>query len=135
MTETTLVRVRDVMKTNFDTVDGRITVTEALNAMEHIESKCLIVNKRDENDEYGMVLISDSAKQVLAMDRSPDRVNVYEVMSKPVISVVPEMQIKYCARLFDNFGLGRAPVVEDGKVIGIVSYTDLVVNGLAGLTD
>ncbi len=135
MTETTLVRVRDVMKTNFDTVDGRITVTEALNAMEHIESKCLIVNKRDENDEYGMVLISDIAKQVLAMDRSPDRVNVYEVMSKPVISVVPEMQIKYCARLFDNFGLGRAPVVEDGKVIGIVSYTDLVVNGLAGLTD
>jgi hypothetical protein len=43
------------------------------------------VDKRNDNDEYGMVLISDIAKLVLAKDRSPDRVNVYEIMAKPLI--------------------------------------------------
>jgi predicted transcriptional regulator len=51
-------------------------------------------------------------------------------MSKPVVSVDPQMDIRYCARLFENFGLGRAPVIEDGKVIGIVGYTDIVLRGV-----
>lgn len=124
------VRVRDVMKTNFDVVDGMTTVAEALKKMKHIETKTLIVDKRDENDEYGIVMISDIAKQVLAKDRAPDRVNVYEVMAKPVISVDPNMDIRYCARLFENFGLSRAPVIECGKMVGIVSFTDMVLRGM-----
>ena len=71
------------------------------------------------------------ATQVLAKDRSPKRVNIYEIMSKPVISVRPDMDIRYCARMFEQFGLSRAPVVERGKVLGIVSFTDMVLRGLA----
>ena len=67
----------------------------------------------------------------LAKDRSPDRVNVYEVMAKPVISVDPNMDIRYCARLFENFGLSRAPVISNGKMVGIVSFTDMVLRGMA----
>ena len=67
---------------------------------------------------------------MLARDRAPDRVNVYEVMTKPVIGVDPAMDIRYCARLFDKFGLSRTPVIEDGRVVGIVSYTDMVLKGL-----
>lgn len=130
MNEADIIRVRDVMKQNFDIVDGRMTVNEAVATMNHVETKALIVDKRDEDDEYGMLLISDVAKLVLANDRSPERVNVYEVMSKPVITIDPDMQIRYCARLFDHFGLSRAPVLENGKVVGIVSYTDLVLKGL-----
>ena len=52
------------------------------------------------SDEYGMVLLSDIAKQVLAKDRSPKRVNIYEIMAKPVLSVQPDMDIRYCARMF-----------------------------------
>lgn len=126
----TLVRVRDVMKTDFDLVDGMTTVSEALQRMQHVETKCLIVDKRDEDDEYGIVLLSDIAKQVLAHDRSPARINVYEVMSKPVVAVGPVMDIRYCARLFDRLGLSRAPVIEGAKVIGIISYTDMVLHGL-----
>jgi predicted transcriptional regulator len=125
-----IVRVREVMKTAVDMVDGATTVAEALRVMKHIETKCLIVNKRHDDDEYGIVLISDIARQVLAKDRSPERVNVYEIMSKPVIAVDPQMDIRYCARLFQKFGLSRAPVIEQGRVIGIVSYTDMVLKGL-----
>ncbi|MEA2094907.1 MAG: CBS domain-containing protein [Pseudomonadota bacterium] len=123
------VRVRDVMKKNFDMVDGMMTVEYALKTMKHVETKSLIVQKRDDNDEYGMVLISDIARQVLALDRSPLRVNIYEIMSKPVLTLDPEMDIRYAARLFDRFELSRAPVIENRQVIGIVSYTDMVLKG------
>lgn len=130
MTTKDKISVREVMKTNFDVIDGMTTVSEALKKMKHIETKTLIVDKRDEGDEYGVVLISDIAKQVLAKNRAPDRVNVYEVMAKPVISIDPNMDIRYCARLFENFGLSRAPVIENGKMVGIISFTDMVLRGM-----
>jgi len=130
MTADRRVAVRDVMKLKYDIVDGMMSVEEALKAMKHLDNKSLIVKKRDQYDEYGMVLISDIARQVLAYDRSPKRVNIYEVMSKPVVTVDPEMDIRYAARLFDRFGLSRAPVVENGEVVGIVSFTDMVLKGM-----
>lgn len=128
--ERKVIRVREVMKPEFDMVEGMDSVRDALARMKHVETKCLIVDKRHEDDEYGILLISDIARKVLALDRSPERVNVYEVMAKPVISVDPDMDIRYCARLFDRFSLSRAPVVEQGRVIGIISFTDMVLRGL-----
>ena len=125
-----IIRVRQVMKTEFDLIDGMQTISDALRSMRHIETKCMIVDKRHDDDEYGMLLISDVARKVVAEDRSPDRVNVYEVMAKPVISVDPEMDIRYCARLFSRFSLSRAPVIDNGKVVGIISFTDMVLRGL-----
>ncbi|MBE9516080.1 MAG: CBS domain-containing protein [Proteobacteria bacterium] len=130
-----VVRVRDVMKTQFDIVEGRVTVAEALSTMKHHETKSLLVDKRDDDDEIGVVLLSDIARQVLAKDRAPERVNIYEIMSKPVMTVDPDMDIRYCARLFDRFGLSRAPVVENKKLIGIVSYADMVLRGLCANID
>ena len=130
MTTRKIIRVKDVMKAEVDIIDGMMTITDALEKMKHIDTKALVINKRHDDDEYGIVLLSDIAKQVLALDRSPDRVNIYEVMSKPAITVDPDMDIRYCARLFEKFGLSRAPVLENGKVIGIISFTDMVLKGL-----
>ena len=129
MSERRIVRVRDVMKAGFDMINGRVTVDDALKAMQHVETKCLIVDKRHDDDEYGIVLLSDIATRVLACDRSPERVNIFEIMSKPVISVRPDMDIRYCARMFEHFGLSRAPVIDERKVVGIVSFTDMVLKG------
>ena len=126
-----IVRVRDVMKAEVDIVDGMLTVTEALKSMKYPDTRTLIVDKRHEDDEYGVVMFRDMAKKVLGRDQSPNRVNIYEIMSKPVLSVHPDMDIRYCTRLFDRFGLSRAPVIEHQKIIGLVSYTDIVLKGLA----
>jgi CBS domain-containing protein len=133
MTEIRKVRVGDVMKTSFDLVDGKLTVKEALLGMKHPETRALIIDRRDDDDEYGIVLISDIAKKVLAADRSPDRVNLYEIMAKPVLSVPPEMSIRHCARLLERFSIMRAPVIRDRQVVGIVSFHDLVLRGLMDL--
>ena len=127
----TMRKVSDVMNTDFLSVPGTMTVTEAIHAMRSNNAHAVLVDKRTEDDELGIVLVSDIAKKVLAVNRSPDRVNVYEIMTKPVLSVDPEMHIRYCARLFDHFGISTAPVVRQGEVLGIVSYDSLVLKGLA----
>ena len=122
--------VRDVMRQNVTFVDGRVDVMEAMRIMKRVGATSLIDEKRHQHDEYGMVLFSDIAKEVVAKDRAPDRVNVYEIMAKPVISVRPEMLVRYCARLFERCGISHAPVIEDDKVIGIVSYYLLVLGSV-----
>ncbi|MBT8077184.1 MAG: CBS domain-containing protein [Gammaproteobacteria bacterium] len=124
------ITVRQVMRDKVTVVDGGIDVMEAMRVMKRAGSTSLIVNRRHESDEYGMILFSDIAKQVIGKDRAPERVNVFEIMAKPVISVRPQMSIRHCARLFEQFGISHAPVVENDTIIGIVSYYLLVLGGL-----
>ncbi len=131
MKEKIVVRVSDVMRDNFTIIDRFTTVKNALDEMAETDARTLIVDKRDDNDEYGIILLSDIAKKVLAKDRAPDRINSYEIMTKPVISVRPEMDVRYCARLFNNLGISVAPVIKDEKVIGMVGYHELVLKGMA----
>ena len=124
------VRVRDVMANTYVIVDGLTTVKEGIQTARKRDVKALVVDKRHEDDEYGLVLMNDIAKKVLAQNRSPERTNIYEIMTKPALSVSPEMNVKYCARLFERFGISRAPVVEEGKVVGMVSYNNIVIKGM-----
>lgn len=125
--------VRNCMRTDVTEIDGSLDVLTALKIMKKKDVTSLIVKRRDEKDEYGMLLFSDVAKQVLSKNRAPERVNVHEIMAKPVISVRPDMEIRYCARLFENFDISHAPVVENGKIVGMVSYYLLVLHGLPDL--
>ena len=135
MSKRRLVRVRDVMTAEYLKVGGLETVHEALQLMRESKASCLIVDKRHADDEYGIVLLPDIARRVLAKDRSPRRVNVYEIMSKPVIAVHPEMNVRYCIRLFESFGLTLAPVLDQGEIVGVVSYTEIVLHGLGTSDD
>lgn len=126
-----VIRVEDVMANTYVMVDGVTTVKEGIRlAREHVV-KALVVNKRHDADEYGIVLMNDIAKKVLAVNRSCERTNIYEIMTKPALSVAPDMNVKYCARLFEHFGVSRAPVIKNGKIVGMVSYNNIVINGMA----
>lgn len=130
MKERKEIMVREVMRADVTEVDGVIDVMEAMRIMKRVGATCLIVKKTHEHDEYGMVLFSDIAKQVIAKDRAPERVNAFEIMAKPVIPVRPDMSIRHCARLFERFGISHAPVIEDNEVLGIVSYYLLVLGAV-----
>ncbi len=129
MSDQRVVKAKDVMQTEFDFVNGRDTVREALLKMKYVDTHVLIVEKKHEHDEYGIVRLGDIARKVLAKDRSPDRVNIYEIMSKPVLGVSEHMDIRYCARFFDRFGIQRAPVLDtSGNVVGIIGYEEMLLN-------
>jgi predicted transcriptional regulator len=125
--------VRECMSSKVTEVDGQMDVLTAMKVMKKVGSTSLVVKRRNENDEYGLLLFSDIAKQVIAKNRAPERVNVYEIMAKPVLMVRPEMKVRYCARFFEKFRISHAPVEEDGKVIGMVSYYRLMIHGLPDL--
>ena len=125
--------VRDCMSKKVTEVDGRMDVLTAMKIMKEVGSTSLLVKRMDEHDEFGLLLFSDIAKQVIARNRAPERVNVYEIMAKPVLMVRPEMKVRYCARFFEKFRISHAPVEEDGKVIGMVSYYRLMIHGLPDL--
>lgn len=133
MTTPNWVPVRNVMRKDVTEVDGQMDVLSALKIMKKVSATSLIVKRRNDRDEYGMLLFSDVAKRVIAQDRAPERVNVYEIMAKPVLTVRPDMDIRYCARLFENFGISHAPVVENDKIIGMISYYLLALEGLPDL--
>ena len=121
------ITARDVMREDIVQIDGQATVTEAIRVFNDNQVRLLVVKKRDEFDAYGVVLLSDVVKKVLAKDRAPDRVNLYEIMSKPIVSVEPNMDVRYCARLLSQFSLSHTLVIESGKVLGMIGYKELLV--------
>jgi signal-transduction protein with cAMP-binding, CBS, and nucleotidyltransferase domain len=127
------IPVKDVMKTSFTTIDRSATIQEALEMMKALRTSVLVVNKRNDDDEYGILVISDIARKVLAKDKPPQRTNVYEVMIKPAVCVEPDMDIRYCSRLFARFDLVRVLVVKEGRVLGTLSPNGLVLEGLFSL--
>jgi CBS domain-containing protein len=127
------ISVKDVMKPGYGAIDGNATIAEALNEMKRLQTAVLVVKKRDENDEYGLLLVSDIARKVLANDRASSRVNAYEIMTKPAVCVDPDMDIRYCSRLMARFDLMRVLVVKDDSILGTVSPRALVLDGLVAL--
>jgi len=123
------LRVRDAMTASMRTIEAMATVADAIAIMRMARVSSLVVERRDETDEFGLLVIADIASEVIAKNRAVDRVNVYEIMAKPVLSVPADMQVKYAVRLLVRFGLSRALVI-DGKrqPVGIVTLRDMVLS-------
>lgn len=124
----TFQSVKDVIRTKVVFIDGMATAKEAVNLMRAENVEALIVKKRYPEDAYGIVLIKDLIKGVIIADKGSHEVNVFEIMSKPVVSVPSDMDVKYVANLLTNVGFRIAPVQENKEYIGMISLNDLVLD-------
>lgn len=118
--------VRQMMTGHPMLIDGMATVQEALETMYRHNVSSLIINRRYDGDEYGILVIPDIAQRLIALDKSAERTNVYEIMTKPVLTIEADMDIKYAIRLLQRFALSRALVLDRGDLCGIVTLRDLV---------
>ena len=121
------IKVSEVMRTEVHMIDPMTPVREAMRVMRQHVVSSLVIDRRDERDEFGIIVVSDIAKKVLAKNLSPDRVDVYEIMSKPIITLDKDMDIRYAVRLLGNFGLSRGLVVDhERNLVGIATMRDMV---------
>jgi CBS domain-containing protein len=127
MSDNPHVQVSEVMTTTIERISPLDTVAHAMEVMGRAKVSSLVVDRRDDRDEYGILVVSDIARDVIGENRAAERVNVYEIMSKPVISLPQSMDIRNAVRLLVRFGISRALVVDDQRhPIGIVTLRDLV---------
>jgi predicted transcriptional regulator len=124
--EPQVVKVSDVMQTSLLMVSGLESVQGAIRTMNEHNVSSLIIERRDQNDEYGVVTVQDIAAKVVATNRSTARTSVYQIMTKPALTFSGDMNVKYAIRLLARLGLTRALVVGDKGLLGLVTLRDLV---------
>lgn len=122
-----VIKVAALMRTTLHKIDGLARVQDAINEMQSLGVSSLIIERRNADDEYGILTVRDIAAQVVAANRSVSRTSVYEVMTKPALTVAADMNVKYAIRLLSRLGVNRALVTRDNDLVGLVTLRDLVV--------
>ena len=120
-----MMKAEEIMTKNVITIKGSATVAEAVKLMKENKLRSLIVERRTEIDPYGMITETDIIYKVAAYGKDPQQMRVYEIMSKPCITVNPDLGVEYVARLFANTRIRRAPVIK-GSLLGIISVSDIL---------
>lgn len=123
-----IVRVSDVMQCNVLSIDGMATAKEAAEMMRSSKVSELLVSKRNEDDVWGIITVNDLIKDIIVPDRNANEVYVYEIMTKPIITVPAQMDIRYAARLIHRTGVHRAPVEHMGEILGMVTLSSLILD-------
>lgn len=123
-----MMKASDIMTTDVVAIRGSATVAEAVKVMKEKGLRALIVERRHDQDSYGIVTETDIVYKVTAYGTDPKKVRVYEIMTKPCIVVNPDLGVEYVARLFANTGIRRAPVIKGG-LLGVISVTDILAKG------
>lgn len=121
--------VRDIMKTELHKVDGLMCVADALEKMKKEDVHVVLVDRRNENDVYGILTLRDIARRAVAKKQKLKDTHVYEIMSKPVLSVNAHTPITYAARLLTNFNVAWATVEDNNEVVGMISLNGIVLYG------
>jgi CBS domain-containing protein len=117
--------VGSVMKKSVVYIDGKDTVAEAIRVMKDKKVSSLLVNRRGQEDAWGIMTRKDVVNKVVDPGKNPKEVKVFEIMTKPLTMVSPGLALKYCARLFHQAGIRRAPVFDGKEIVGIISNTDI----------
>lgn len=118
--------VNQVMISQFKTVEGIMRVADALKIMKDENINAVLIEPRDDSDAYGILTLRDIARKVISQRRRLQETHVYEIMSKPVLSVPAEMPVPYAARLLTNFNVSYAMVIDNNEVVGMVSLNGIV---------
>jgi CBS domain-containing protein len=123
-----MLKAADIMTKDVATIRGSATVAEATKLMRERAWRALIVDRRHDQDAYGIVTETDIVYRVAALGKDPHTVRVYQIMTKPCISINPDLGVVYVARLFAENGLRLAPVIRQ-TLLGIVSESDILNKG------
>jgi len=120
--------VRDWMMDLVVYVDPDIPVTDALETMRRRYINSVIINKKKDNPDYGILTSTDICDKIVAQGRDPATLQVREIMTSPLITVRTDMSMAECASIMRDKKIHHLPVVdENGNLVGMISATDFLV--------
>jgi CBS domain-containing protein len=125
MSQSFFLPVREVMTRDPERIGGLATVQEALDRMKARRIGSLVVERRDAQDEYGLLLVADVAREVIGQNRPISRTSVYEIATKPAPTVDAEMNIKYAIRHMARLGLSHCVVLHGRDLVGLATLRDM----------
>jgi isocitrate dehydrogenase len=117
--------VEEIMTSPVITVSASMPVEEALHLMREKKIHSVVVESDQPGGSYGIMTQRDVLKKVVAADRPLFNVTVGNLMSSPLITVSPDTTIKQCSIIMLDANIRRAVVMKGGKLVGIVSDTDI----------
>ncbi|KPV64430.1 MAG: Inosine-5'-monophosphate dehydrogenase [Candidatus Bathyarchaeota archaeon BA2] len=119
------LKMENVMVTDVVTVEAEATVREVVELMNKNEIGCLVVVDEEEKP-VGIITERDLLKRVLAKRKDPVRTKVKDIMSEPLVTGTPHMDVEAAVRLMFKHKIKKLPVVENSQLVGLVTLTDLV---------
>jgi CBS domain-containing protein len=116
--------VKEVMNPQVVVAKPEATVKEAAQIMSQFRIGCLLVMENDK--VVGIVTESDIIGKVVAVNKDPERLRLQDIMSKNIISTTPDESIEDAAEKMVEHKIKRLPVLDGGKLVGIITATDLI---------
>lgn len=117
------VLVKDIMSKPVLKIDSEEVVELAGKLMAKARNNSIVVIKS--GNPIGILTDSDLIKKVVAKNIKPSTIRVKDVMSKPLVMVLPEETVLDASRKMRRNNLKRLPVISDGKLVGLISTTDI----------
>lgn len=128
-----MLTVSDVMITDVYRVSPFAPLRDALLMMGERKVKSLVVDRRNENDAFGLLSYSHILRTIVAEDGDIDLINVYDVALTPIITVSPELSVRNAAAMMDRYILNRLVVTRQNVLVGLVTMNDIVARIIADL--
>ncbi len=128
-----MLTVADIMTPNATTISSGATVADAIDLMQRRQIRALLVEHRAQDMPFGMVTERDIVYTVVARSHDPAKVLVQDIMRQPCISLEPDLTVQEASQVLSDTGMQRAPVVQDGQLLGVISVTDILMRGMPTL--
>lgn len=118
------IKIHDIMVHKVITAKKDTTVKDAVELMNKYEIGCLVVVENGK--PVGIITERDLLKRVLTKSKRLKNMKVMEIMSKPVLSVTPNVEIEDAGKLMIQNKIKKLPIVEKGNLLGLVTLTDIL---------
>ena len=117
-------KLRKIMVEKVVTIKPDAAVKQAAELMNMHEIGCLVVVESEK--PVGILTERDMLKRVICESRQPGKMKVIDLMSKPLTTASPEMRAGDAAKLMFERNIKKLPIVEKGRLVGLVTLTDLL---------
>lgn len=118
--------VKDIMNRDVVTISPFATLRDALSLMKRHNLKSLVVEQQDPHDAWGLITYTNILKTIVAENGDIDLINVFDVCAKPAIGVGESLDVRHVASLMTDSVVKRVLVLDDNKLLGLVTMDDIV---------